>query len=281
MQPAHSNSQLVPTRLTLTPHARLPRPQQFPDNDALRLNLWAAVEHLEESVREGMHLKAGSPPRTPLVLQRTRSDELATPLRRKAPGSAAPKMAPPPATPPSTPVGAVADSAVDASAMTFGGFEVRTPMQTVLPWARPQGEALEVDGVSPVAAFPLLSPVAEVPPAAAEEATKPVPPRRMPLAMRLLRAGLLVAATVTVGIVAAPHIARHVQHHTCPAPAVPPPSDAAAAETVAAVTEASGAKDAGVADAPVGDAPPASGPTEAVTEPSGPTEAVPEEVREP
>ena len=191
-----------------------------------------------------MNLPAGSPPRTPLALQRTRSDELATPLRRKAHGSAAaPKLAPPPETPPVTPAGTPAgDSAVvDPSDMTFGGFEVRTPMQTVLPWAQPQGGALDQDGASPLPAFPLLSPVAEAPPPAAEEIPQPVPPRRMPLFMRLLRAALLVGATAAVGLAAAPHIARHVQRLTCPTPAVPPLSEAAPTETAAAVVmEASG-----------------------------------------
>jgi hypothetical protein len=168
---------------------------------------------------------------------------------------------------------------VDASAMTFGGFEVRTPMQTVLPWARPQGGgALEEDGVSPLPAFPLLSPVAEAPPPPAEEATEPVPPRRMPLAMRLLRAGLLLAAAITVGYAASPYVARHVQHRACPAPAVPPLSDAAARETVAvAVTEAGAERSddpsaaSTVAEAPVSESPP----------PSGLTEVMTEEVREP
>ena len=219
-------------------------------------------------MREGMNLPAGSPPRTPLALQRTRSDELATPLRRKAPGSAAaPKLAPPPETPPVTPAGTPAgDSAVvDPSDMTFGGFEVRTPMQTVLPWARPQGGALDQDGVSPLPAFPLLSPVAEAPPPAAEEIPLPVPPRRMPLFMRLLRAALLVGATAAVGLAAAPHIARHVQRLTCPTPAVPSLSEAAPTETAAAVVMEASAeqREDGNAVVPVSDSHPPAGPPEA------------------
>jgi len=196
------------------------------------------LDHLETHVREGMALKADSPEQanrglsTPLALTRTRSDELSTPLRRDAPKLAVPTLLPPP---PQAPV--VEEEEAEAQE-GFGGFVLKTPTQTVMPWARTQSVSSS-DDVSPVSAFPLLSPVAEGPddavvqpveklgtvlkprqPASEQEHRHTPPPRAStPLLLRILRGGLIIGATFAIGLAVAPMVAARIQAN----PAMPPP----------------------------------------------------------
>jgi hypothetical protein len=191
-------------------------------------------------VREGMALKADSPKQevtrglsTPLALTRTRSDELSTPLRRDAPKLAVPTRLPPP------PQAPVVEEEEAAAQDGFGGFVLKTPTQTVMPWARTQSVSSS-DEVSPVSAFPLLSPVAEGPddavvqppvgdmgtvlkprqPASEQEQRHTPPPRAStPLLLRMLRGGLIIATTVAIGLAVAPMVAARIQAN----PAMPPP----------------------------------------------------------